>query len=116
MEIATPTFDDDAFLHAGGKIRRWGEETLELPALVEPEPTYFIRIKHRRHTYRRIVAVVLGVLALLAIVGLIVGPSIRAQDSTPVARPSARTAVAELSPLLDAKRPMAHPRRVRRGR
>lgn len=115
MEIATPTFENDAFLHAGGRIRRWGEETAELPAL-QPDSTYVLRLESRRHAYRRIVGVVVGVLALVAVVGLAVGPSFRAETGAPEARRAVRTAVTEPTPLVDTKRPIAHPRRVRRGR
>jgi hypothetical protein len=112
MRIATPTFDDDAFLHAGGRIRRWSEETVEVPALT-PDSTFRVRLEHRRHAYRRVVAIVLGVLALLAIAGVIVGWA----ASAPAAERTIRASVVEVTPLLDAKRTVApHRRRVRRGR
>lgn len=111
MGIATPTFDDDdAFLHAGGRIRRWDEETLQLPALTEPEPTYYVRIKHRRHAYQRMIAMVLGVLVLLTLVALAVGRA--TQSEAPVVQRFARQAVGEVSPLADVNRSLAPSRRA----
>lgn len=116
MRIATPTFDDDAFHHAGGRIRRWSEETVEVPALT-PDSTFRVRLEDRRHAYRRVVAIVLGVLALIAIVGALVGPAVRSEASAPAGERSVRASVVEVTPLLEAKRTAApHPRRVRRGR
>lgn len=115
MEIATTTFDDDAFLHRGGRIRHWGEETSELPALT-PDSTYAIRIDDRRRRFRRVAVSILGVLAVSAIVGFIVRPSLRADASASLARRPARTASGELTPLLDAPRSLAPTRHVRTAR
>jgi hypothetical protein len=106
MEIATTTFEDDAFHHAGGRIRHFAEETSELPALT-PDSTYAIRIGDRRRTFQRVTATVLGVLALSAIIGLALGPSLRAEASVPLTHRTARTAIDERTSLLDAKRSLA---------
>ena len=111
METAT-TFqgrpslsDEDAFLHPGGKIRRWGEETMQLPAL-SPDSTFAIRLVDRRRTYRWMAVVLLVVLGVLGIAGLALGPTFSEETSVLLPR-AARAAAFERSPLLDAKRTAA---------